>query len=205
MSYNSKYTGAEVEQLLDNIQCKVDKVDGKQLSTEDFTSELKQKLENYKEISETTITEYGFTKNIGTITGINMNGESRGTSGIIDLGNVLTSHQDISSKQDVPTIIEVTTQSPSLTLNPNTIYNCTTEITDITINEFNTRDNNYDCYTVLFKTGELATLVLPANIYWAVGDKPDIESFTEYELSISKRVIGTTIIFKAILLPFKTV
>lgn len=43
------------------------------------------------------------TSNAGTITGINMNGNSMGTSGVIDLGTVLTEHQDISSKLDVST------------------------------------------------------------------------------------------------------
>lgn len=42
----------------------------------------------------------GFTSNKGTITGITMNGASKGTSGVVDLGTVLTSHQDISSKAD---------------------------------------------------------------------------------------------------------
>ena len=36
----------------------------------------------------------------GTITGITMNGASKGTSGVVDLGTVLTSHQDISGKAD---------------------------------------------------------------------------------------------------------
>lgn len=54
MGYNSKYTGAEVDAALDlaktaiqehqDISGKVDKVTGKQLSTEDFTSDLKLKL-----------------------------------------------------------------------------------------------------------------------------------------------------------------
>ena len=34
----------------------------------------------------------------GTITGITMNGVSKGTSGVVDLGTVITSHQDISGK-----------------------------------------------------------------------------------------------------------
>lgn len=42
----------------------------------------------------------GYTTNTGTITGIKMNGASKGTSGVVDLGTVLTSHQDISSKLD---------------------------------------------------------------------------------------------------------
>lgn len=36
----------------------------------------------------------------GTITGITMNGVSKGTSGVVDLGTVITSHQDISGKLD---------------------------------------------------------------------------------------------------------
>lgn len=42
----------------------------------------------------------GYTTNIGTITGIQMNGVSKGTSGVIDLGTVITAHQDISGKVD---------------------------------------------------------------------------------------------------------
>lgn len=57
MSYNSKYKGAEVEELLDSIGNKVDKVDGKQLSTEDFTTLLKQKLESLSNYDDTSIQE----------------------------------------------------------------------------------------------------------------------------------------------------
>lgn len=51
-------------------------------------------------VSESTVSEWGFTKNEGTITGITMNGVSKGSSGVVDLGTVITSHQDISGKQD---------------------------------------------------------------------------------------------------------
>jgi len=57
MSYNSKYKGSEVEELLDSIGNKVDKVDGKQLSTEDFTTLLKQKLEGLSNYDDTAIQE----------------------------------------------------------------------------------------------------------------------------------------------------
>ena len=51
-----------------------------------------------KGIKETDITNWNSkTDNVGTITGINMNGASKGTSGVVDLGTVLTSHQDLSS------------------------------------------------------------------------------------------------------------
>ena len=39
-------------------------------------------------------------KGNGTITEVRMNGASKGTSGIVDLGTVITAHQDISGKQD---------------------------------------------------------------------------------------------------------
>lgn len=57
MSYNSKYKGSEVEELLDSIGNKVDKVDGKQLSTEDFTTLLKQKLDSLSNYDDTEIQE----------------------------------------------------------------------------------------------------------------------------------------------------
>lgn len=43
----------------------------------------------------------GFTSNAGTITGIKMNGSSKGTSGVVDLGTVITAHQDISGKANL--------------------------------------------------------------------------------------------------------
>lgn len=46
-------------------------------------------------VTESTVSGWGFTKNAGTITGITMNGSSKGTSGVVDLGTVLTSHQSI--------------------------------------------------------------------------------------------------------------
>ena len=39
----------------------------------------------------------GYTANVGTITGIIMNGASKGTSGNVDLGTVLTAHQSLSN------------------------------------------------------------------------------------------------------------
>lgn len=39
----------------------------------------------------------GYTKNTGTITGITMNGASKGTSGVVDLGTVITEHQSLSA------------------------------------------------------------------------------------------------------------
>lgn len=44
------------------------------------------------EVTSSTVSGWGFTTNEGTITGINMNGGSKGTSGVVDLGTVITEH-----------------------------------------------------------------------------------------------------------------
>lgn len=52
-------------------------------------------------ITEEDIAAMGFTKNAGTVTGIKVNGSTKTPSGgVVDLGTVITSHQDISGKQD---------------------------------------------------------------------------------------------------------
>ena len=51
----------------------------------------------------------------GTITGITMNGASKGTSGVVDLGTIITEHQDISGKQDV------LTAGDNITINNNNV------------------------------------------------------------------------------------
>lgn len=53
-------------------------------------------------VVESTVSGWGFTKNKGTVTGISMNGEAKtvAADGSVDLGTVLTAHQDISGKQD---------------------------------------------------------------------------------------------------------
>ena len=56
---------------------------------------MEQEVETGTEITEETVRGWGFTKNAGTITGIKMNGATKGTSGVVDLGNVLTEHQKL--------------------------------------------------------------------------------------------------------------
>jgi hypothetical protein len=185
---------------------KVDKVSGKQLSTEDFTSALKAKLEGLSNYDDTTLSNaisgletrlntlvsgdastaiesfneimdfldgikdtqdlasiiasieqqiaskqdkitdldtirsgaakgatalQSYTeKYTGTITGITMNGASKGTSGVVDLGTVITAHQDISGKADKSSLATVATSGSynDLTNKP-TIPSAVTEST----------------------------------------------------------------------------
>ena len=62
-------------------------------------------------VTESTVEGWGFTKNTGTITGITMNGSSKGTSGVVDLGTVITAHQDISGKVDKTSIVSTVSSS----------------------------------------------------------------------------------------------
>ena len=62
----------------------------------------------------------GYTSNIGTITGITMNGASKGTSGVVDLGTVLTSHQSLAN---YVTLNGAQTITGVKTFNANTNFN----------------------------------------------------------------------------------
>lgn len=52
-------------------------------------------------ITARTLYYAGYTKNAGTVTGVKVNGTTKEpTSGVVDIGTVITSHQNISGKQD---------------------------------------------------------------------------------------------------------
>lgn len=140
-AYELPYTGEEVQEMLEqtatnknlidglaaSLNDKVDKVAGKDLSTNDYTNEEKAKLSSLENGAQKNVqsdwnassgdaliknkptiptkvseleNDSGYTSNTGTVTGIMMNGASKGTSGVINLGTVLTQHQDISGKAD---------------------------------------------------------------------------------------------------------
>lgn len=87
MDFNSKYKSSEIEGILDSVGGKQDAI--ADLDTiRSGAAKGATALQSYTE------------KYTGTITGIKMNGASKGTSGVVDLGTVITAHQDISGKQD---------------------------------------------------------------------------------------------------------
>jgi len=124
----------------------VQKVNGKGLSTNDYTDEDKRKVgaaitqetdptvpgwakspdkptytaeevgalpDTTQVPTESTVAGWGFTKNTGTITGITMNGATKGTSGVVDLGTVVT---DVSGKVDKTTTINGKALSSNISL-----------------------------------------------------------------------------------------
>ena len=69
---------------------------------------------------KTQVEAYGYTTNTGTIEGVNMNGASKGTSGVVDLGTVVTGITLNGSAQTVTdgaVTLEVTTEHAKHALN----------------------------------------------------------------------------------------
>ena len=83
--FNSKYTGNQVEALLDIVSQGGTGGGGEGGGT----------------ITEAEITAMGFTKNLGTITEVKMNGESKGTEGVVDLGDIPTT-TEVAAKYTKP-------------------------------------------------------------------------------------------------------
>ena len=77
-----------------DISGKVDMVQGKGLSSNDYTDAEKTKLAGIAE---------GATANVGTVTGIKYNDGNAisPVNGVVDLGTVITQHQSLDGKQDV--------------------------------------------------------------------------------------------------------
>lgn len=68
--------------------------------------------------TETTVGGWGFTKNTGTITGITMNGASKGTSGVVNLGNVVTSLDGCVQSSSVTNIVMCQNQAAYDAISP---------------------------------------------------------------------------------------
>lgn len=150
------------------------------------------------------------TSNTGTITGIKMNGASKGTSGVVDLGTVITSHQDISGKQDklvsgtnIKTIngtsilgsgdisapntyskVSHGTSDTTFTLTPN-VFHVWGTVSTLTLTLGTEINGIANEYLFQFTCGTTATtLSLPSSIKWVGGEAPTIEASKIYQVSI---------------------
>ena len=102
------YRGTNV--IIHGIKTTDDLVDNRVFIIENGTYyESKIQSENSNKLSTTSkklvpaineVNTLAKSKGNGTITEVRMNGASKGTSGVVDLGTVITSHQDISGKAD---------------------------------------------------------------------------------------------------------
>lgn len=97
-TYSKPNDGIPKTDLDSGVQASLDKADTALQTHQTITSNMVTSALGYTPYNSTN--PNGYTSNTGTITGITMNGSSKGTSGVVNLGTVLTSHQDISGKQD---------------------------------------------------------------------------------------------------------
>lgn len=88
---------ASIEQ---QIAGKMDNVTLAKVATSGSYNDLSDKPTIPSAVNESTVSGWGFTKNEGTITEVKMNGESKGTSGVVDLG-------DVPSKATVDDLVDV--------------------------------------------------------------------------------------------------
>lgn len=123
----------------------------------------------------------------GTITGITMNGVSKGTSGVVDLGTVITSHQDLSNYELKPTTVSSSEATASITPQNNTIYQFG-ELTSLTI----TNPPATGAYSIIFTSGDTATTTVIPNTMLGLEDFAS-EANTIYEINVlnNRAVVGS--------------
>ena len=179
-TWNGKYTkpsgGIPKSDLASAVQTSLGKADTalQSISSSDVTTAL-----GYTPYNSTN--PNGYTSNVGTITGITMNGASKGTSGVVDLGTVITSHQDISGKANKISVVQ--TSASTIEINPNTFYKFG-EVASLNITLASITDNTiYNEYMFEFVSGTTATtLTLPSSIKWL--ETPTIGANKIYQCSI---------------------
>lgn len=216
MSYNSKYTGQQVEDLLDQVNNgmggstpdlsgyatkeelngKVDKVEGKQLSTEDFTTLLKQKLEGLSNYDDTEIqeavsklrTDLDTLVSGDTTTAIKTFNEIiaflDGISDTEDLASIIASiEQQIAAKQGKILVINKGSNETTESINPNTFYKWgIVSSLSITMN-VPSDGQAYNEYMFQFTSSSTpTTLSISESVKWQT--EPNIEANKTYQVSI---------------------
>lgn len=172
MSYNSKYTGAEVEAALDKAKTALQ------------TEQYKGTVTGVK-INGSTKSPSSGTVDVGSVvTSVKINGSTKSpTSGIVDLGTVITSHQDISGKMDKIPVQSHGTSSTTLSIAPNVLHKWGT-VSKLTITlTAPTNTSVYNEYMIQFSSGSTpTTLSVPSTVKWV--SEPKIEANKTYQISI---------------------
>lgn len=143
MDYNSKYKSSEIEEILDSVGGKQDKENGKGLSTEDFTTALKTKLESLSNYDDTQIENAvsSLQTQLNTLVGGNVSDAIESFNEIIafldgiadseDLNSIIASiEQQIANKANADSLAKVATSGSYTDLkNQPTIPSAVTEST----------------------------------------------------------------------------
>lgn len=127
-----------------------------------------------------------------------------------NIGVIEGGKEIIANKQESDSRFVFSNDSENGPLEPNKIYvSHFTVVFGINVFDIIPPTDLYAEYTIIFKTGGgtdyEGELTLPSYILWANGTIPTIEAQTNYELSISATKIDNEYVYKAVLVPFKSV
>ena len=149
------------------------------------------------EVTESTVSGWGFTKNTGTyskpsggIPKTDLASDVQTSLGKAD--TAIQSHQDISGKANKISVVQ--TSASTIEINPNTFYKFG-EVASLNITLASITDNTiYNEYMFEFVSGTTATtLTLPSSIKWL--ETPTIDANKIYQCSIVDNVgllVGVT-------------
>ena len=145
-TWNSKYdkpsSGIPKTDLASGVQTSLGKADTalQSISSNNVTTAL-----GYTPYNSTN--PNGYTSNTGTITGVKMNGTTIASSGVANLGTVITEHQDISGKQDkivAGTNISIASDGKTISATDTTYSNATTTTAGLMSSDDKTKLNGIE-------------------------------------------------------------
>ena len=141
-TYIKPSTGIPKTDLASGVQTSLEKADTalQSISSSDVTTAL-----GYTPYNSTN--PNGYTSNTGTITGVKMNGSTIASSGVADLGTVITKHQDISEKQDkivAGTNISIASDGKTISATDTTYSNATTTTAGLMSSDDKTKLNGIE-------------------------------------------------------------
>lgn len=125
----------------------------------------------------------GYTTNTGTITSVKMNGSTVASSGEVDLGTVITSHQDITGKEDKLTIVSSPTISSNTLQAEISKYYVLTNVSTLTITLPTPTSGKVETIVFFVGTGSsFSQLSFPSTVY-KQKDMPTLEASKYYEIN----------------------
>lgn len=172
------------------------------LAIEDET--LMVQVQSDTTITEDIVSQWGFTKNEGTVTKVKINGTEKvpDANGIVDLGTV-----EGGSSSIVEVGIDSTGGFALNKLTPNTVYICTGLVTGtLSISQSVAPPMNYAEYNICFTTGSASSIPcsFPDTWIYANGQLPIFKANTSYEISIVYNKVGSQDLYKVVITPFKS-
>lgn len=157
---------------------------------------------------ESKVAAKGFTKNAGTITGIQMNGETKGTSGIVNLGSIITEHQSLTSiTEKIPTEASATNQLADKAFVNSSITTATAEFkgTYSTLDDLKKQSANESDYGFVVTQDDSGNTVYNrykfASGSWSFEYALNNSSFTSEQWTAINSGITTTLVSKLNALP----